>query len=318
MLELLGLFLLAPLMMGLGGSSSDEAVETGSFGELEDNPEATGETIPLSVRDLDTESDPLYGEEQGDLINGDYGNDSFFGSDRVSIGGEGDDIIQGDAGAEILAGENGADRIEGGGGDDFIHGGDGLDTIDGGAGADFIFGGSGADILSGGIGNDVLTGGTGADVINGGEGDDIIFSGTLGPRDLTLAEWFEFSASESAPDGFGDAYPPDDGARDTVFGGAGSDSMFLGGGDEATGGDGDDIFVLLAERAGDPVIITDYNDGDDELLIEASATGPAVVMNPVQVGSDIEYRNTEGDTVVILRNQDLATFNPAGVTTLRV
>ena len=316
MLELLGLFLLAPLMMGLGGSASDDAVESGAFGEMEDEPDTSGDDILDRIRTLDDGVDTFIGGSGTDLINGGTGDDTLSGGDGINIllGGTGNDLIQGGADADILVGEDGTDRIEGGSGGDFLDGGAGSDTLDGGAGDDFLFGGDGADTLDGGLGDDVLTGGNGADVLNGGEGNDILFAGTLGERDLSLAEWFEFAETSIQPEGLFQATLPDDGVSDTVFGADVNDIMILGGGDEAEGGDGSDVFILLAERTGDPVIITDYNDTADQLTIEASATGPDIVMTPVQVGSDIEYRNTDGDTVVILRNQDLSTFDPSRVT----
>ncbi|UYP69266.1 hypothetical protein OIU14_05930 [Thalassobacter stenotrophicus] len=320
MLELLGLFLLAPLMMGLGGSASDEGVETGTFGDLEDEPETTGDDILDRITTLSGGNDVFNGGSDNDLINGGTGNDILSGGDGVNIliGGTGNDLIQGGADADILVGEEGADRIEGGSGGDFLDGGTGADILNGGAGNDYLFGGDGVDTLDGGIGGDVLTGGAGADVLNGGAGDDVLFSGTLGERDLSLPEWFEFGDTGTPPDDLFQSTLPDDGAADTLMGGDGNDMMILGGGDEAEGGDGDDMFLLLAERIGDPVIINDYNTGTDQLAIEVAATDPAIVMTPIQVGSDIEYRNTEGDTVVILRNQDLTTFNPSGVSSMMV
>lgn len=49
-----------------------------------------------------------------------------------------------------------------------------------------------------------------------------------------------------------------------------------------------------------------------------AATDPTIAMTPIQVGSIIAYRNTEGDTVVILRDQDLTTFTPSSFSSLMV
>ena len=77
MLELLGLFLLAPLMMGLGGSASDEGVETGPFGDLEDEPETTGGDILDRITTLSGGNDVFNGGSDNDLINGGTGNDTL-------------------------------------------------------------------------------------------------------------------------------------------------------------------------------------------------------------------------------------------------
>jgi Ca2+-binding RTX toxin-like protein len=79
-------------------------------------------------------------------------------------------------------------------------------------GADFIDGGAGADTISGAGGNDTLSGGAGNDRLFGGAGDDRL-SGDAG--------------------------------ADTLEGGAGNDILFVGEGDLANGGAGDDQFTLV-------------------------------------------------------------------------
>jgi hypothetical protein len=69
------------------------------------------------------------------------------------------------------------------------------EKVDGNQGNDFISGGGGADELFGSQGNDTLVGGDGADLLDGGQGTDSLFAA----------------------------------AGDTVIGGAGTDTAFLGG-----------------------------------------------------------------------------------------
>ncbi|MEO0717263.1 MAG: PA14 domain-containing protein, partial [Pseudomonadota bacterium] len=64
------------------------------------------------------------------------------------VGGDGDELIVGDAQANSIDGAGGADRIFGGAGDD---------DIDGGAGDDFIVGGEGSDAIDGGEGVDTVS-----------------------------------------------------------------------------------------------------------------------------------------------------------------
>lgn len=107
------------------------------------------------------------------------------GGNDIIDGGDGDDLIYGDAkhqyainypellGNDILNGGAGNDIIVGGDGADIINGGDGMDTLIGGAGnstiADFD-----NDILNGGAGNDILRGLPGNDTLNGGADDDVL------------------------------------------------------------------------------------------------------------------------------------------------
>jgi Ca2+-binding RTX toxin-like protein len=70
------------------------------------------------------------------------GSSRGFGTDRlVSIeaarGGDGPDVLHGDAGTNVLVGAGGGDVLAGRHGDDRLLGGRGDDTNDGGAGSDF-------------------------------------------------------------------------------------------------------------------------------------------------------------------------------------
>jgi Ca2+-binding RTX toxin-like protein len=69
-----------------------------------------------------------------------------------------EDIAGGD-GNDLLAGNAAANDISGGNGDDIILGLAGNDTLDGNAGMDIVAGGSGADTVHGNNGDDILVGG---------------------------------------------------------------------------------------------------------------------------------------------------------------
>lgn len=105
--------------------------------------------------------------------------------------------------------------------------GDAGDNIfTGGAEADNANGGGGNDQLSGNGGNDTLAGDSGADTLNGGDGDDWLYSGTKSPP---------FNLPY-----YNNSYTPpllDTGTEvDTLIGGAGSDRLFAGYGDNVDGG----------------------------------------------------------------------------------
>jgi Ca2+-binding RTX toxin-like protein len=78
-------------------------------------------------------------------------------------------------------------------------------------GDDSLLGGAGDDSIFGEAGNDTLDGGTGNDTLTGGAGSDSLIGG-LG--------------------------------ADQLFGGTGNDVLLVAQGDQASGGDGDDLFVL--------------------------------------------------------------------------
>jgi hypothetical protein len=150
------------------------------------------------------------------------------GGDDWIEGGEGSDVIYGDAdfnttdtgGNDTIFGGDDNDLIYGNGGNDELYGGSGDDTIYGGYGNDFLDGGTGNDTLRGENDDDTLVGGEGSfDVLYGGDGDDELYGDFI--VDTT--------------------YGGDD---DIIIGGAGNDLIVGGGGgDTMTGGVGEsDIF----------------------------------------------------------------------------
>jgi len=89
-----------------------------------------------------------------------------------AVGGDGDDVIAGNALVNEIAGQRGADQLFGRLGDDVLSGGSGPDRLTGGAGDDLLQGDLGNDILVGGPGDDELVGGIGRDTLTGGPGQD--------------------------------------------------------------------------------------------------------------------------------------------------
>jgi hypothetical protein len=112
--------------------------------------------FPGGLRALDGD-DIIISSTQGEVINGNAGNDRIYGV----------------AGNNFLRGGKGEDFIMGGIGDDILNGNFGKDTVFGGSGNNLIRGGQGNDYLIGGDGNDTLIGDFGADVLVGGAGGDL-------------------------------------------------------------------------------------------------------------------------------------------------
>ncbi|WP_208350712.1 Hint domain-containing protein [Pseudaestuariivita rosea] len=144
--------------------------------------------------------------------------------------GSNDDVV--DAGA-------GNDLVEAGLGDDSVLGGTGRDTLDGGSGDDTLLGGGGRDVLIGGTGADSLLGENGLDSLDGGDGDDFL-SGGAGADTLT-----------------GGA------GADTLDGGGGADVLNVGSGDSATGGNGDDTFLIDDTQLGGGTIFISGGEGGE-------------------------------------------------------
>ena len=270
-----------------------------------------GITVDLSATQTDTDGayatvddgfgtvDHLYsvenitGSDFADTITGDSG-------DNFLYGGDGNDTLSGGDGNDTIYGGDGDDTIDGGAGSDYLHGNSGINTLvfngtehgvdvdlssatvsddgfgyadqafnfnnvvgtdfndtitgsglanvlTGGAGDDSLYGGDGNDTLYGGSGNDVLDGGSGNDVLSGGDGDDTITGG---------------DGNDTLYGGSG---------TNVLDGGDGDDVLYAGSGDGTvmTGGDGADTFVFTGGYG----VITDFNQAEDTIMIDASAYG---------------------------------------------
>lgn len=125
-----------------------------------------------------------------------------------------------------------------------IVGTDGDDVIVGTEGNDALFGGGGNDTLDGRGGDDQLDGGAGADVLHGGGGVDAVVYATSDPVKVSLD-----GLANDGVAGEGDLVADD---VESIFSGAGDDTLVGGAGDE-----------LLDGGAGDDRI--DGGDGEDQL-----------------------------------------------------
>ncbi|WP_439596055.1 S8 family serine peptidase [Falsiroseomonas sp.] len=182
-----------------------------------------------------------------------------------AIGGDGADILRGNAADNLLQGMRGKDRMLGYAGADTLLGGDGDDVLTGGAGGDLLVGGAGLDrvvyttqvrldlltpaLSTGEAQGDVLReieqiwGSTLADSLAGGEAGDVLL-GQAGD------DWlFGRDGVDRLLGGEGD---------DRLEGGAGSDAL--------TGGAGRDLFVLEPRGARMDRIL-DFTSGEDRILL---------------------------------------------------
>ena len=155
--------------------------------------------------------------------------------------------------SSLISGTSEAETVVGGDDDDILNAGSGNDTVAGGLGDDLIYGSFGDDVLRGDE-NTPSTGGTagGDDTIYGGEGSDRI-GGKAGNDQI-------FGGSED------DQLWGDDG-DDILDGGLGDDTLT---GDDFSGGQGSDTFVLTVGEGTDT--ITDFEEGIDIIGLTAGLT----------------------------------------------
>jgi Ca2+-binding RTX toxin-like protein len=133
--------------------------------------------------------DILAGGTGDDTIQGGTGSDTIDYSDRgsgvvvtcslaatcgVTATPESDVFNTPTVDIENIRGGDGADVLTGNAFDNIIWGGLGADTIRGGDGSDTIYGQAGVDDIDGEIGNDIIAGGNGADVLEGGADNDLV------------------------------------------------------------------------------------------------------------------------------------------------
>ena len=195
----------------------------------------------------------------------------------------GDDAVTAIDGLDRNTLTNGDDVFVGDANDEFILALAGNDDVSGGDGVDTIEGNTGDDTLSGGAGNDVLAGGGDTDTIFGGAGNDVLSSDRLDED----ANWTR-------------------GEGEGLSGGEGDDLIYISGEDEATGGDGADLFGVIATGE-DPALITDFEVGVDEIKIyveglDAAENGP-VVRSEIDEGANLTTVSLDGAAVVQLNGQ---------------
>lgn len=306
-----------PLSDGtVSGTAGDDTINAGYTGDPDGDIVDAGDAILAG----DTGDD--------DLVEAGAGNDFVFagnGNDEV-YGGTGDDLVSGGVGNDTIFGDEGDDQLFAGAGTDTLYGGDGNDQFQFSDtdGTNTVVGGEGDDT---GLG-DILNTNAPADVTITSSGDE---AGTLTQGTTTV----EFSEIEFIQTDSGDdtvdisndttgmtvlTYDGDDtvyggsggdnlnglggndtldgnGGADTLTGGAGDDTIIFAEGDTASGGTGDDLFVL--EDLGEPTngaITIDGGSGDE--TPDPDGTGPLTGGDTLQLGSLANLTQAVKDTFV--------------------
>ncbi|MBZ6074932.1 M10 family metallopeptidase C-terminal domain-containing protein [Microvirga puerhi] len=243
-----------------------------------------------------------------------------------AIGGNGHDIIKGNAANNVLTGNGGNDTLTGYAGNDTLNGGDGNDSLLGGGGNDWIDGGDGSDIIYGGAGADHLDGGAGRNTLsyfdaqggvtvklwaNSAAGDiaqgDVIshFQDVSGG---TGGDWLEGDNNDNVLDGCGGGdLLLGFGGNDLLLGREGNDTLIADWGtDILEGGSGNDLFAIWATI--DHAIINDFAHGQDHIQLATNlfADFAAIKAAAVQHGADVVITGAHLD--ITLKNVQLATL----------
>lgn len=164
-------------------------------------------TYPVTIANAMLQADPFNAKSKALVVGGTQGSDKI----SVGIGTRGYTVtVNGKTYGEFLP--TGFFYLWGYEGNDTItidprvtaitsiFGGPGNDTLTGGAGYTILEGGAGNDTLKGGTIRSILVGGTGADKLTGGGADDVLVGGTTSwdddqPRLIyLLAEWVQSTA----------------------------------------------------------------------------------------------------------------------------
>jgi Ca2+-binding RTX toxin-like protein len=209
------------ILSGDGSHIEDLTVSFDQLGLGSKPPSLSGElTVIVGVSEEHTElldggsasKAIIIGGGGNDIIHGTAGDDRLFAdvANKDSVGITYNELY-GESGNDLLVGGAGGDLIVGGGDSDLVFGAGGSDKIDGGTGDDTIFGDDEVEVSTGQA-EDIILGGTGRDFLVGGSGDDTIIggNGNFSNIDLSTAhsEW-------------------NDGERDVLSGGSGSDTFYV-------------------------------------------------------------------------------------------
>jgi Ca2+-binding RTX toxin-like protein len=294
---MLGYLLLALLGVGAAG---------GLLFGLDDDDDNVAST-PGTPGDDPDDNTTIEGTEGSDLLEGALGDDILDGGDGDDrlIGLGGGDQVSGNAGNDHVSGDDGEDILAGGAGDDGVYGGSGGDIALGGDDNDDIWGGSNADLLVGGEGEDTMTGSSGDDLLIGtqtGLQDSSVddFAAGLADADAETPEealLTSFALSGAGADG-------DDG--DEMNGGFGDDVLLVGSEDSASGGEGNDFFLMGDWiQAGRAAEITDYDPASDQIAFGFETDTP-----PELTVTD----DDSGNAVISAEDQVVATVTGAAGT----
>lgn len=228
----------------------------------------------------------------------------------------GDDNFTGTEGDDSISLGKGNDTYNGLGGNDVINGSVGNDTLNGGAGNDKINGGTGNDVMTGGAGNDIFYVDSANDVVHElvGGGTDRVYSTVS----FTLGAGEEVESLYSiAAAGAGVTLGGNDFAN-SIFGGAGNDTLNGGGGNDILKGMGG-ADIMNGGAGDDKFYVENTLDQVHELAGEGVDRVYSTVSFSLSAGDEVEYLYAKGTSAgVTLGGSDTANtiYGEAGDDTL--
>lgn len=246
-----------------------------------------------------------------------------------AIGGDGHDVIYGNAAANILTGKNGNDSLYGKASNDRLRGGFGNDYLDGGADKDIMDGRAGNDIYIVDDIDDVVIEVLPLAKMGGVDTVKSSVNFTLGDNveNLTLTDG-SFNGGLTNLNGTGNAINnviignagnnilSGNAGNDTLIGGAGNDTLYGGSGNDLlTGGIGADTFIwTLADKStnASPAVdkITDFNLAQgDQLNLADLLTGEHDTADSLLNYLDITTSSIAGITNTEIRISNQGLFN---------
>jgi Ca2+-binding RTX toxin-like protein len=212
---------------------------------------------------------------QQNIATDDFGNIDTVRNFENAIGSDFDDVLISNDNGNTLLGRDGNDTLAGGLGDDVIEGGTGDDLLRGELNDRTPQGAikGGDDLIRGGVGNDLIGGKAGNDRLFGDEGEDRIWG--------------------------------DDG-DDLLFGGLDNDILT---GDDSSGGQGSDTFVLAIGHGTDT--ITDFEVGTDLIGLVGDLTFGQLSVTQIDNATQIAF----GDEVLaVLDRVEVGTLTESSFT----
>jgi Ca2+-binding RTX toxin-like protein len=197
-------------------------------------------------------------------------------------------------------------NVAGGAGNDLINGSKSADSLSSGDGLNVLYGGEGDDHLTGGGGNDTLIGGQGSDVLLGGSGQDLLLAAgnELAVPQTTYQVTYKPETNQvdfivggalldsgRGPDGVLVNLDAEETFSNSLFGGAGNDTVIGSLGDDLIdGGDGDDL--LVTGGGADTLAGGTGND----ILLHLDLSAKSVVMDG-GAGNDSLYGGNQTDSL---------------------
>jgi len=281
--------------------------------------------------------DSLDGQAGSDIVYGGYGNDRIYGRDGDDklYGEYGNDTLYGGAGNDLVKGGDGADVIYGEAGNDKLYGGNGNDTLNGGTGTNYLYGEGGNDTFQFTGGTAYIYAGSGSDTLSFAKAASGVFYEDGGFQLTNAVGFGDIEDGIERIDGspYADTFlnGPETGADNPftvpiINGGAGNDWIYNYGGGKIYGSYGNDTLVpgpytYASGGAGEDTYILDCRDDrDDGFLIDpviGSFTHGQDLIKLSVSNPNSAFLSHQGDLWTVHSDDHSLNFEVTGVTQMQ-